>query len=916
MSTVRHLRIRAVAGLRFGKFTDFAVDGLDGDFVVIHGRNEAGKSTLAEFLTWSIGGPYGDTANALRFGDGGTDAVGRLVATVDSEEIDISSRFRFLRNGKPRDLREARWQGRSIDGTGISTVLGNLVADDYHHVYHLLGNTLDEIEQDDGFEALLAKFAVGSMESELNPRDAIKSFDQRSRALEREARELTERLRALKSEIDEANSRPDELDQMHTRVAEITRRLEEIRSERAILGGRADVLGRAVGAFRANVTVRSAAAHLAATEVPDPAWTKAVGNLGEISALLDQRRQLDDRRLALEDDLLSLGRALGMDRTKISGLELDEAAQRLLRDAASHVVAADSAAAGATRDHADAASAMKAAQTVLEDAAVSLGVTVDDVATFHGREAAITDTYEVAVQWRGVANARATLQTEIDTANDQLTAAISQLGSAPSSAADLNRPTAAVIALAVGAVVAGAAALINPYLSVALGLAVGAGLIALTGRRRTANGADPSAVDQAKNRVSELRGRLEIEHGRERELEQRFARQAEAFGVGTSNPDRGMSLFGQVDKARQAWDHMRACSAALESAEQGLHEASTAVTVRRSTFDKLLAGHGLAFHLPLDSFDSWLTRCVTATEKAAASVETDGRIASITGRITALLADAAPLCTDLSDDSVRATIERHREIEAGHEVATRTLREARIALEAMVAGDTGAATLLEAGTSEGELQAEIADVRGRIDALDAEAEQLGSERGALGESIRAIADEEVLSDLLEERTRVEDQIAELQTAKATLGTASAILGASLEEFELTHQTPLISEAVEFLRRAIPDYGSVIYSSVNTDSPLERDAHGVRLPVSRLSTGARTALYVALRVALARADGTSRGIALPLLCDDPLVHVDDERAVALMQMMSETSRERQVIVFSCHERSVAAAESLGARIIRL
>jgi len=916
MSPVRRLRIRSVAGLRFGRFNDFALDGLGTDFVVVHGRNEAGKSTLAEFLTWSIGGPYGDTANGLRFGDGGETGGGRMLAELDADQLDVEGRFKFRNNGRPKDAREARWQGRTLGAGDIAALLGQLTPDDYHFAYHLMGNTLDEIEQDDGFTDLLARFAVGSIESELNPREAIKSLDLRAKKTNTEIKNLSSHLKALKTAIDSANSRPADLDQMHATSAELASRIEALRDDRQVLVARTEVLARAIGAYRANAAARSAAAVLAATPAPNPSWVQASGNGSEISRLLDERRHLDDEVRDLDDEVVSLTRALGMDRDEIAALNLDDLALSLLREAAREVVDATSAEQSTASALAGASAALTAAKATLEDDARALGKSVDEVASFHGREAALTEAYEVAVQWRSAARARATLEAELETAVEQQTAAISALGTGASPVGERVPSTLAVVALATGAVAAGVVALIEPFLSIAFGVAVGAGLVVVFGRRRAPVDADTTAVEDANARVRDLRTRLDLEHGREGDLERRFAQQAAAFDVGTTNADLGMSLVGQLGKARESWDRMRSLTAEVETAQAAHREAETAVTVRTTTFDRVLESLGLAFASPMASFEPWLGRCISSTQKVAALAAAESRILGITDRITALLGDAAPECADISDDNLREMLERHRASIVDHEAATAALREARIALDAVLAGDEEVSKVLEAGEHESVLSGELDDLQRRTAALADEMDDLAEKRGALGESIRALGDEELLSDLLEERTRVEDQITELQMSKAALEAASAILVGALDDFERTHQTPLISDAVDFLNGAIPEYGSVIYSLGNGDTLLERDANGTRLPVSRLSTGARTALYVALRVALARADGARRGIALPLLCDDPLVHVDDERALALMKMMHETSRERQVIVFSCHERSVAAAESLGATIIRL
>jgi uncharacterized protein YhaN len=59
------------------------------------------------------------------------------------------------------------------------------------------------------------------------------------------------------------------------------------------------------------------------------------------------------------------------------------------------------------------------------------------------------------------------------------------------------------------------------------------------------------------------------------------------------------------------------------------------------------------------------------------------------------------------------------------------------------------------------------------------------------------------------------------------------------------------------------------------------------------------------------------VSVPLICDDPLVHLDDERAARAMDVLrAATDRDRQVVVFTCQERTVSAARAVGAGVVWL
>jgi uncharacterized protein YhaN len=56
--------------------------------------------------------------------------------------------------------------------------------------------------------------------------------------------------------------------------------------------------------------------------------------------------------------------------------------------------------------------------------------------------------------------------------------------------------------------------------------------------------------------------------------------------------------------------------------------------------------------------------------------------------------------------------------------------------------------------------------------------------------------------------------------------------------------------------------------------------------------------------------------LPLICDDPLVHFDDERSESAIKLLAEVSQAHQVLLFTCERRTRDIAESLGARVLEI
>ncbi|HET7497889.1 MAG TPA: AAA family ATPase [Candidatus Eisenbacteria bacterium] len=94
-----------------------------------------------------------------------------------------------------------------------------------------------------------------------------------------------------------------------------------------------------------------------------------------------------------------------------------------------------------------------------------------------------------------------------------------------------------------------------------------------------------------------------------------------------------------------------------------------------------------------------------------------------------------------------------------------------------------------------------------------------------------------------------------------------------------------------------------YRAVTLDSdftPMLATDGKERVPLEALSRGARDAFYFALRAALAKELAAREPV--PLLLDDPIAHLDEERRGTMLAMLEELAREIQVVLLT-HDRRV-------------
>jgi len=95
------------------------------------------------------------------------------------------------------------------------------------------------------------------------------------------------------------------------------------------------------------------------------------------------------------------------------------------------------------------------------------------------------------------------------------------------------------------------------------------------------------------------------------------------------------------------------------------------------------------------------------------------------------------------------------------------------------------------------------------------------------------------------------------------------------------------------------------------------SRGEARTLDQLSRGTAEQLYLCLRLAFA-AEFRRHGGHLPLVLDDVLVNFDPERARAVARMLRDYTRESQVLLFTCHPETAAIleAEAPGLRRIDL
>ncbi|MBV1894657.1 MAG: AAA family ATPase, partial [Ilumatobacteraceae bacterium] len=245
-------------------------------------------------------------------------------------------------------------------------------------------------------------------------------------------------------------------------------------------------------------------------------------------------------------------------------------------------------------------------------------------------------------------------------------------------------------------------------------------------------------------------------------------------------------------------------------------------------------------------------------------------------------------------------------------------REARRYVDKAVSQNDQVRELESQGNSKDSLVRQRDELSSQVGLLKKERSGLQEQVGALGERLEGIAQESELARLSAEAGALDEASDDRVIEAAAHSVARRLLSEVAEQQRQANQPALVKRASELLVAVQSEWEHILVSQDGSTAQVSvRGRNGVEVPAHQLSTGARALLYLALRLAMADQDAADRGFRFPIICDDPLIHLDDERSRQVLPLLAEASNNgHQVVLFTCHRRTVEAAKAVGARIVPL
>lgn len=224
----------------------------------------------------------------------------------------------------------------------------------------------------------------------------------------------------------------------------------------------------------------------------------------------------------------------------------------------------------------------------------------------------------------------------------------------------------------------------------------------------------------------------------------------------------------------------------------------------------------------------------------------------------------------------------------------------------VIAGSTGELILLEQGLRQSERaknEQELNDLTGKIREMQDKINEAGEKIGQWDTRIKMMEKGDELAVQLQEKEMLKAALKSRAGEWQVRALCLRLLNMAKERHERQRQPAVLQQASTYISKMTDGaYNRVMAPAGRTDVLEVESSGGARIPLPALSRGTASQLYLSVRLALA---SQYSGVGLPVILDDILVDFDRDRLKGAVQVLGEFSRQRQVILFTCHEHVLGA-----------
>jgi len=207
---------------------------------------------------------------------------------------------------------------------------------------------------------------------------------------------------------------------------------------------------------------------------------------------------------------------------------------------------------------------------------------------------------------------------------------------------------------------------------------------------------------------------------------------------------------------------------------------------------------------------------------------------------------------------------------------------------------------LERG-SVAERELERVSLSKELEEIKSEIEQIVGQRRDCQNELDSLSSSSSIAELEIRLSTIEIDIMEIFDDWAVLTLSSSLLKEALSRYEIERQPAVIERAGELFAGVTE--GRYTNLSSHEDDQQRRSlrviqSDGKGFDAQYLSKGTAEQLYLCVRLAYAMTFA-ERAVAMPLIFDDVLVNFDPKRCQQMAQAIATVAKQHQVILFTCH-----------------
>ena len=199
----------------------------------------------------------------------------------------------------------------------------------------------------------------------------------------------------------------------------------------------------------------------------------------------------------------------------------------------------------------------------------------------------------------------------------------------------------------------------------------------------------------------------------------------------------------------------------------------------------------------------------------------------------------------------------------------------------------------------------------RTTELQDQRKDLETDRRLLDEEREALEDFSQMTNIRSDIESLDEQIRDLQLLEIQFSLQVQLLRKFATKRAEESKPELVKKVQNMVLRVAEDWANLEFltdDEGNIQNIEVQYKNGSSVSDFNLSSGAQSLVYLAMRIAVMHQEA-SNGLSIPLLCDDPLIYMDDDRTRLALQMLKEASVGHQIIYFTCKREILNLARDM-------